>query len=230
MKILAIIQSRLDSERLPNKGLLPIKNIPLTVLVAKRIFSKKYKTLVATTNKKSDDDLCKVLKKNKIDYFRGSNNNVRKRFLDYCKSYNDEDIIVRLTADNCFPDKNLVGKLLKKIKKDISYIYINNNFSKVPYGLSVEAFRLGYFRRKKVKSKKELEHITLNFDKKNKYDYKSKVNMQALRCTIDTIDDYVKIAQIFQDIKNPISISWKKLCNKLYKNKNKDLKINQKKK
>ena len=229
MKILAIIQSRLDSERLPNKGLLPIKNIPLTVLVAKRIFSKKYKTLVATTTKKSDDDLCKVLEKNKIDYFRGSNSNVRKRFLDYCKSYNDEDIIVRLTADNCFPDKNLVEKLLKKIKKDISYIYINNIFSKVPYGLSVEAFKLGYLRRKKIKSKNELEHITLNFDKKNKFNYKSKVNMQNLRCTIDTVDDYVRINQIFQSIKNPISISWKKLCNRLYKNNNKDLKINQKK-
>ena len=102
MKTIAIIQSRLDSERLPNKGLLPIKNIPLTVLVAKRVFSKKYRTLVATTTQKSDNELCEILKRNKIDYFRGSNNNVRKRFLDYCKNYNDEDIIVRLTADNYY--------------------------------------------------------------------------------------------------------------------------------
>ena len=62
MKTLAIIQSRSDSWRLPNKGLLPINNIPLTILVAKRIFSKKYKTLVATTTDKSDDNLCNILK------------------------------------------------------------------------------------------------------------------------------------------------------------------------
>lgn len=229
MKTLAIIQSRSDSWRLPNKGLLPINNIPLTILVAKRIFSKKYKTLVATTTDKSDDNLCNILKKNKIRYFRGSNTNVRKRFLDCCKDYKDEDVIIRLTADNCFPDKNLVEKLLKKINKDINYIYIDNVFSKVPYGLSVEIFKLGYLRGKKIRSKKELEHITINFEKKNKFNYKSKINMQNLRCTIDTIDDYVRIAKVFESIKNPIAISWKKLCNKLYKNNNKDLIIYPKK-
>ena len=111
MKILAIIQSRLDSNRLPNKGLLPINNIPLTVLVAKRVISKKYKTIVATTIQKSDDDLCSILKNNNINYFRGSSNNVRKRILDCCNNYDDEDIIVRLTADNCFPDKTFNKKI-----------------------------------------------------------------------------------------------------------------------
>ena len=53
--------------------------------------------------------------------------------------------------------------------------------------------------------------------------------MQNLRCTIDTIDDYVRIAKVFESIKNPIAISWKKLCNKLYKNNNKDLIIYPKK-
>ena len=229
MKTIAIIQSRLDSERLPNKGLLPIKNIPLTVLVAKRVFSKKYRTLVATTTQKSDNELCEILKRNKIDYFRGSNNNVRKRFLDYCKNYNDEDIIVRLTADNCFPDNKLVESLLKKFKNNINYIYIDNIFSKVPYGLSVEAFKLGYLRKKNIKNKKDLEHVTLNFEKKNKFSYKSKINMQGLRCTIDTIDDYVRISKIFQDIKNPITISWKKLCKLLFKNNNQNFKNKSKK-
>ena len=40
MKTLAIIQSRSDSWRLPNKGLLPINNIPLTILVAKEFFKE----------------------------------------------------------------------------------------------------------------------------------------------------------------------------------------------
>ena len=105
MKTLLIIQSRMESKRLPNKSLFPINKIPLVVLVAKRVKSKKYKTIVATTTRESDDDLCKILKKNKINYFRGSSYNVRKRFLECSKNYSDEDIIVRLTADNCFPDR-----------------------------------------------------------------------------------------------------------------------------
>ena len=63
MKTLLIIQSRMESKRLPNKSLFPINKIPLVVLVAKRVKSKKYKTIVATTTRESDDDLCKILKK-----------------------------------------------------------------------------------------------------------------------------------------------------------------------
>ena len=44
--------------------------------------------------------------------------------------------------------------------------------------------------------------------------------MQNLRCTIDTVDDYAKISKIFKNIKNPITISWKKLCKILYKSNN----------
>ena len=73
------------------------------------------------------------------------------------QSYRGKDVIIRLTADNCFPDKNLVEKLLKKINKDINYIYIDNVFQS-SYGLSVEIFKLGYLRGKKIRSK-ELEHI-----------------------------------------------------------------------
>ena len=66
MKTLLIIQSRMESKRLPNKSLFPINKIPLVVLVAKRVKSKKYKTIVATTTRESDDDLCKILKKIKL--------------------------------------------------------------------------------------------------------------------------------------------------------------------
>ena len=61
MKTLLIIQSRMESKRLPNKSLFPINKIPLVVLVAKRVKSKKYNTIVATTTRESDDDLCKIL-------------------------------------------------------------------------------------------------------------------------------------------------------------------------
>ena len=39
------------------------------------------------------------------------------------KNYSDEDIIVRLTADNCFPDKNLVESVLSEIDEKQIYIH-----------------------------------------------------------------------------------------------------------
>ena len=49
-----------------------INNVPLVVLSAKRLANKGSKVIVATSTHKSDDKLIKVLKNNKINYYRGS--------------------------------------------------------------------------------------------------------------------------------------------------------------
>ena len=219
-KVLAIIQSRSNSSRLPKKSVLPIKNIPNTLLVAKRCSSRIYDTVVATSNKKSDDLLTKLLKKEKIKYFRGSLNNVRDRFLKCSYKLSNKDTIIRLTADNSFVDNKLIEKVLREYKrKKKKYIYINNKFSNLPYGISVEIFNLGFFRNKKIKSKSELEHITINFPKSKsyKFSYKHKKNLSKLRCTLDTKEDYIKIIEVFEKIKNPIDITWIKICSQLDK-------------
>ena len=220
MKILAIIQSRSNSNRLPKKSLLPIGGIPNTLLIAKRCSSKKYDTVVATSNKKSDDLLARLLKKSKINCFRGSLNNVRNRFLECSRHLKNEDIVIRLTADNVFVDNKIIEEVLKEYKnKKINYVYIDNKFSNLPYGISAEAFNLGFFRNKKIKSKSELEHVTINFPKKhqNKFSYKNRNNLSKLRCTLDTKEDYLNILQVFENIQNPINIKWSRLCSILEK-------------
>ena len=215
MKILAIIQSRSNSSRLPKKSLLPIGGIPNTLLIAKRCVSKKYKTIVATSYKKSDDLLAILLKKSKISCFRGSLNNVRNRFLECSKHLSNDDIIIRLTADNVFMDNNIIEEVLKEYKnKKTNYVYIDNKFSNLPYGISAEVFNLGFFRNKKISSKSELEHVTINFPKKkqNKFSYKNKNDLSKLKCTLDTKKDYLNILKVFEKIKNPIDIKWNRLC------------------
>ena len=63
MKKLVLLQSRSSSERLPFKSLLQIRNIPIVNFIYKRIKSKHYKITVLTSNDKSDDYLCWLLKK-----------------------------------------------------------------------------------------------------------------------------------------------------------------------
>ena len=81
MKKIILLQCRSSSARLPYKALLKINEIPLVIFIYKRIISKKYNTYVLTSNDKSDDYLSWVLKENKVNFFRGSLNNVKKRFL-----------------------------------------------------------------------------------------------------------------------------------------------------
>lgn len=220
MSILAIIQSRSNSSRLPYKSILPIANIPNTVLVAKRCSSKKYKTLVATSDNKKDDLLVKLLKKNNIEYFRGSEKNVKKRFLDCTKKYKNTDIIIRLTADNCLVDNFLIEKVLKEfLKRKKNYLFIDNIFSFLPYGISVEVFYLNLLRQKKKISNFDKEHVTSNFLKthSNKFSYKHHIDLSHLRCTLDDLDDYLKILSLFKNNNNLIKLKWNKLCDYLIK-------------
>ena len=112
MKPIVIIQARQSSNRLPNKVLLPINNLSIIEIIYKRVQSKNFKTIVATSKDKTDDSLCSLLKLKEIPYFRGSLHNVKSRYLNICKNYPNQKIVIRLTADNIFPDKNLIKEMI----------------------------------------------------------------------------------------------------------------------
>ena len=79
MKPRVLLQVRSSSNRLPHKCFLLIKKIPSIIYLYKRIKSKRYNTTILTSNDKSDDFLCYILKKYKIDFHRGNLQNVKKK-------------------------------------------------------------------------------------------------------------------------------------------------------
>jgi spore coat polysaccharide biosynthesis protein SpsF len=220
MRIIALIQARSSSKRLPFKAMLSIANLPSIVFLYKRvIFPKKYKTTVLVSNKVSDELLATVLKKNKINFYRGDLSNVKKRFLDFLKKYKNNDIVIRLTADNLFVDKFLINKVIKYfLNSKKNYIYLNSKYSHLPYGVSVEIFKLSLLRKNKSFSLHHKEHVTSDFDKSrgnamifNDVNKKWKI----LNCSIDYLSDYKKIKNFFGSLKSPLKTRWDFLCNKL---------------
>ena len=85
--MIVIIQARSSSKRFPNKVLFKINKIPLILHIINRIkLSKKVKKIaVATSTDKTDDKLVYFLKKNKINYKRGSLKNVALRLYGLAK-------------------------------------------------------------------------------------------------------------------------------------------------
>ena len=88
MKINLIIQARMGSSRLPNKILKRIEDKCVLQHVIDRCSNSIYinKIVVATTTNPNDDiieDYCLI---KKIDYFRGSENNVLDRYYNNLKS------------------------------------------------------------------------------------------------------------------------------------------------
>jgi spore coat polysaccharide biosynthesis protein SpsF len=213
---------RSKSLRLPYKCFLPVGGTEAILLLLSRLQSKKYKLIVLTTYDKSDDYLCKLLKKNNFFFYRGSVNNVYSRYIECAKKFNlkKNDIIVRLTADNLFLDRKFVVLLIKEFKKrKISFLRIDRKKSKLPYGLAAEVFTFDLINSFKPKNMNDAEHVTLQVKRNKKLCYnaviKSPTNLYNKSCTLDTIDDYIKIYNIFSNIKDPTSISWEILCKKL---------------
>ena len=112
MKPLIVIQARCSSSRLPGKVLLPVAGYPIAVLVAKRAATKGFPVVVATSTDSSDDILASTLRDYGLQVVRGPLEDVLGRCLMAIQNVSDDTAIVRLTADNLFPDGAFVEELV----------------------------------------------------------------------------------------------------------------------
>jgi len=204
---------------------MPILGFPLVIFCCKRIKNSGLNICIATSSSPSDDKLVRIIKTNKIEVFRGSLNNVLKRFLDCSKDLKLNDIIIRLTADNPLVDGNFIKKCLSIfLKNKFKYFCSNNNIKNCPFGIGVEIFRKKYllYGYNKKSTKYDLEHVTPAIRRKYLEKKKIDINLNSyfskLSFTIDTRDDYLKVKNFFkkklqyQSFKKIIKQN-KKICN-----------------
>ena len=212
-----IIQARMGSRRLPGKSLMKLGNNTILELVIKRVSMSKgvKKIIVATSKNKIDKKIQILCKKLKIECFRGSNVNVLSRFVKISKIKKLQSFI-RICADSPFIDPKLIDKLIK--------IYKNNNFDIVtnvypktfPSGQSIEILDANFFCNfsKKIKNKKDLEHVTTFFYKiKNLkiYNLENKSNFIKKKLSIDNRNELIKARNFCLRFKDYINFGWKKI-------------------
>ena len=114
--IVAIIQARMGSTRLPGKVLKEVNGVPLLKLMVERVaLSKKIdRIVVATSTLSIDEKIVEFCIKEDIDVFRGSETDVLSRYYE-CATKLGATVIVRLTADCPLTDPGslpLSGQLL----------------------------------------------------------------------------------------------------------------------
>lgn len=224
--VLVILQVRLSSTRLPAKALLPINGVPLFILSALRAMNTGLSLIVATSNGPEDDLIVENCKKYNIPFERGPLNNVLIRFHQIIKTHKKVKYIVRLTADNIFPDGRLIDNVIGYLKYNkLSYTCTD---SSMPYGLSVEVFKREVFEESLLVSKdsNDFEHVTFNIEKKygsRTFSDKRFEKFGSLRCTIDTIEDYTHVAKSLMDIQSTVNIDSEELCHCLSQTINKNV-------
>lgn len=220
---LVIIQARTNSSRLPGKVLLPIAGLPLVVLAARRAANAGANVIVATSNEPTDDVLAKVLADAGIQCFRGSLENTLDRMVGALTGYDDDTLVFRLTADNVFPD----GTLLKEMEEDflakgLSYLCCNGEQSGLPYGMSAELMRAGHLREanRNVTSQHDREHVTPYIRRTHGATYFQRyksLNKGLYRCTVDSLDDYLSVQNVFVGVPDPEKVSAFDLVERLVK-------------
>jgi spore coat polysaccharide biosynthesis protein SpsF len=221
-----ILQARTSSNRLPAKVLLPIGGMPLAVLCARRLGSTGRSVILATSDATSDDLLVQTAKKAGINVFRGNLTNVLDRFIHCIADLDDDDIIVRATADNPLPNGAFIEILLKHfygVRSD--YLGTTWPIDGLPYGVGAEVMTVGAIRRasENTNDPYDCEHVTPWISREAKengltrFGWFSNKNLSHLRATIDTLDDYFAMESIFSDEKESVLIDWEKLCAELPK-------------
>ena len=220
-KVRIVLQARLSSRRLPAKCLLPIGKLPLVALSALRAANTGLSTVLATSEETEDDLLAAVAKEHGVACIRGSLSDVYSRFLVATQDLQEDDWVVRLTADNCFPDGHFIEALIQQAdNRELHYLGTSSPLDGLPYGMSAEVFTVSALRSVAGDlSDLDREHVTPAIRRK----YGAAVasvqgsDKAQLRCTIDTSADYFRILALFSKMGDPLGVSWKQLCEDLEK-------------
>jgi spore coat polysaccharide biosynthesis protein SpsF len=218
-----VLQARTSSTRLPGKVLLPICGMPIVVLAAKRAARDGLEVVVATSDDPSDDVLAKTITQHGLKCARGPLDDVLSRFVLSTADLADDDICVRFTSDNVFPDSDFARRVADAAEKSTGgYAGFSGGADGLPYGLAGEAMRVGLLRQaqRNATTAHEREHVSPWI-----VQHAGRViaamprdparDMSGLRCTIDTLEDYRSVSAALAGLIDPVGAPWIALCHRL---------------
>lgn len=162
-RIVAIVQARMGSSRLPGKVLKPLGGVPLiwhTFQRLKRVNGID-QIVLATSDRTKDDVLIEFANKEEIQSFRGSENDVLGRYYLAAKAYS-ADVVVRITGDCPFIDPIVTGMAIGMYCEE-NADYLSNTIERTyPKGTDTEVFSFSSLERayKKAQDKSDREHVT----------------------------------------------------------------------
>ena len=163
MSVVAIVQARTGSTRLPGKVLADIEGRPMLVRVLERASRARLvdRIVVATTDRPADDDVEALCAAEGVACHRGSADDVLDRYAQAARRFG-ADTVVRLTGDCPLLDPAVVDLVVAALR-DSGADYATNTLPPTfPDGLDVEAFTRAALERawREAELPAEREHVT----------------------------------------------------------------------
>jgi len=218
-KIVAIIQARMGSSRLPGKVLKTISGKPMLLHTYERVCQSKLvnEIIIATTNDQSDDLIAQFCDHHNLQYFRGNQFDVLDRYFQAARIHLAE-IIVRITADCPLMDPALIDQTIISFleqKVDFAANRLPPPWKRTyPIGLDVEVCSFNALEKAWTESKLvyEREHVMpYLYDQTDRFktllihhetDYGQK------RWTVDTPQDLLVVEMIINNFLPSNRFSW----------------------
>ncbi len=206
MRVAAVIQARMNSERFPGKVLEKIMGYPMIWHIVERV--KRSITvdqiIVATTDKKSDEPLVWECQKMGISVIKGYEEDVLGRYY-MASQIVKADKICRVTADNPLIEPVFIDMAVARMcYSDEDYIAIDG----APIGTGIEVFKkeLLKFCTQNASQDYQREHVT-PFIRENSDIFRvssitapSDLFFPDLRLTVDTVEDMKLIKKIYHKL------------------------------
>lgn len=203
--ILAILQARTSSTRLPGKVLMPLAGAPMIVRQIERVARSRRidRLLVATSTNPSDDELARVVHREGVAVHRGPLDDVLARFVGALEAF-PADHVVRLTADCPLADWTVIDETIETCL-DTGADYASNTppHRTFPKGLDVEVMKAATLRRAAAMAStpEEHEHVTWGIHQ-NPGRWRLAFHSQPadegeVRWTVDRPDDYEFVSAVY---------------------------------
>lgn len=203
--ILAILQARTSSTRLPGKVLMNLAGQPMLARQIERIKGSKLidKLIVATSDSEDDNRLAELCGEIEVECFRGSLDDVLDRFYRAAEP-NQPEHVVRLTGDCPLADPAVIDQVIQFYLLS-GCDYVSNTLEPTfPDGLDVEVISFGALKKawREAKKQSEREHVTPYIighrGMFNVANFAHSRNLSKLRWTVDEPEDFEFVKAVYE--------------------------------
>ena len=208
-RVVAVVQARLGSTRLPGKALEEIAGRPMLAHVLARASAVRGvdEVVLATTVKSEDDALAALARRLGLPCTRGSVDDVLDRFYSTLLSY-PADVVVRLTGDCPLLDPRVVALVIDAYLRSAGAVdYVSNvDPPTYPDGLDTEVFSPQALERawREAWLPSDREHVTTYIrNRRHQFRLANVANdddLSAHRWVVDTEADLAFARQVYSSL------------------------------
>ncbi|MES2510095.1 MAG: aminotransferase class III-fold pyridoxal phosphate-dependent enzyme [Pseudomonadota bacterium] len=217
MKIVAIVQARMGSTRLPNKVMKPIGGIPMIELLLSRLSRARCidQIVVATSVDTRNKPLVEHVQKLGYACEQGSENDVLERFVRAAKAHR-ADVVVRITGDCPLVDPALVDEVVRGFSLGEVDYFSNIAPPTYPDGLDIEVFTFAALEQAMQETDKpyDHEHVTPYLRESGRFKTSGvqyQRDLSGLRWTVDEPADFFVIEKVFQHFAPRTDFTWQEV-------------------